>query len=166
MLSRALFRRGSSRALGAGWGAVSGRGALSAGELARLARGLASVSSGERLVDDLLGLARVLLEEFRQLDVDRLLDEAAHPGIAKLRLRLTLELRHGELDGDHRGKTLPHVLALEVLFLLLQQPVLARVVVQRSGQRRLEAGKVRAALVRVDVVREREDGLDVRGIPL
>src|SRR5207253_1188749 len=121
--------------------------ALAASQLARLSRSLARVPSRKRLVDDLLGLGRVLLEELGELDVDRLLDETAHPGIAQLRLRLTLELRHGELDGDHGGETLADVLTLQVLFLLLQQAVLPRVVVQRSGQRRLEPGEVRAALV-------------------
>src|SRR5438876_21032 len=120
--------------------------ALAAGQLARLARGLARVASRERLVDDLLRLGRVLLEELRELDVDRLLDETAHPGIAELRLRLALELRHSELDGDDSGEALADILALQVLVLLLEQTVLPRVVVQRPRQRRLEAGEVRAAL--------------------
>ncbi len=50
--------------------------------------------------------------------------------------------------------------------LLLQQPLLARVRVQGPGQRRAEAGKVRAALVGVDVVGEREHRLLVGGVPL
>src|ERR687883_523758 len=50
-------------------------------------------------------------------------------------------------------------LALEVLLLLLQERrrARARVRVQRARQRRLEAGEVRSAFGRVDVVRERED---------
>ena len=42
----------------------------------------------------------------------------------------------------------------------------ARVLVERRGERSPEAGQVRAALRRVDVVREREDRLDVRAVPL
>ena len=90
----------------------------------------------------------------------------ADPGVPELRLRLALELRVAQLDGDHGGEALADVLALEVVLLLLQQPLLARVLVERAGQRRLEAGEVRAALGRVDVVREREHRLDVRRVPL
>ncbi len=88
------------------------------------------------------------------------------PRVPELRLRLPLELRLAELDRDHRREPLADVLALEVVLLLLQQALRARVVVQRARQRRLEAGQVRAALRRVDVVREREDRLDVEPVPL
>ena len=48
----------------------------------------------------------------------------------------------------------------------LSSPVFARVGVERARERGAEARQVRAALVRVDVVREREDGLLVGGVPL
>ena len=48
----------------------------------------------------------------------------------------------------------------------LSRPLLARVGVQRPGQRRAEAGEVGAALVGVDVVGEAEDRLLVGGVPL
>src|SRR5207249_1056661 len=81
--------------------------------------------------------------------------------VAERRLCLTFELRLGELDRENRGKTLTNVLALEVFILLREQPVLARVVVERAGQCRLEAREVGAPLVGVDVVGKREDRLDV-----
>ena len=71
----------------------------------------------------------------------------AHPRVAELRLRLALELRLAELHRDDRGEPLAHVLALEVVLLLLEQALRARVLVQRPRQRGAEAGKVRAALV-------------------
>ena len=86
--------------------------------------------------------------------------------VAQLGLRLALELRLGELHRDHGGQALADVLAREVRVLLLQEPLLAAVGVDRAGERRAEAGEVRAALVRVDVVREGEDGLLIRGVPL
>ena len=46
------------------------------------------------------------------------------------------------------------------------RPLLARVLVQRARERRAEAGHVRAALARVDVVGERVDRLLVGGVPL
>ena len=120
----------------------------------------------DRLLDDLLRVGRVLLEELGQPLVDRLLDETLHAGVPELGLRLPLELGLAELHGDDRGEALADVLALEVLLLLLQEALVARVAVQGAGERRLEAGQVRAALVRVDVVREREDRVHIGGVPL
>ena len=94
---------------------------------------------------------------------------STRPGDARvpeLRLRLTLELRVLELDRDDRGEPLADVLALERAVLLLEEALLARVAVERSRQRRAEALQVRAAVVRVDVVREREHRLDVGRVPL
>ncbi len=98
--------------------------------------------------------------------VDGRLDETLDRRVPELRLRLALELRVAKLHRDHRGQALADVLALEVLLLLLQEALLARVAVERAGERSAEAGQVRAALGRVDVVREREDRLDVGAVPL
>ncbi len=65
---------------------------LAAGEVAGLAGGLAGPLGLDGLVDDGAGLAGVLLEELAQSGVDDRLDEAGHPGVAELGLRLTLEL--------------------------------------------------------------------------
>ncbi len=135
-------------------------------EIARLARRGPRLRRRDRLADHRAGLLRVLLEELRQPRVDDRVDEALHPGIAELRLRLTLELRIGELGRDHGGQTFADVLAGEVVVLLLELALLARVLVERAGQRRAEAAEVRAALERVDVVREREHRLLVGGVPL
>ena len=135
-------------------------------QLARLAGGLARVPRGHGLRDDLLRVLRVLLEELGEPRVDGLLDEALHPRVAELGLRLPFELRLAQLHRDDRGEPLADVLALEVVLLLLEQALVARVAVQRGRERCLEAGQVRAALVRVDVVREREHGLDVGRVPL
>ncbi len=71
-----------------------------------------------------------------------------------------------QLDRDQRREALAHVLAAEVLFLLLEQVLLAGVVVDGARERAAEAGEVRAALGGVDVVGEREDGLVVGRVPL
>ena len=161
-------RRILDRAVGelAGQQGVLQRG-LAAGEVARLARRLAGPGRRYRLVDDLVGLLRVLLEEVAQLLVDDGADEALDPGVAELRLGLALELRVAQLDRDHRREALADVLAGEVRVLaLLEQALLLRVAVDRAGQGGAEAAEVRAALVRVDVVGEGEDGLLVGGVPL
>jgi hypothetical protein len=121
---------------------------------------------GDRLVDDLARVVRILLQVLGELRVDGRLDEACDLGVAELRLRLALELRVLELHGDDRGEPLAHVLALQVVLLLLQEALIARVLVQCARERRAEAGRVRAALDRVDVVGEREDGFLIRRVPL
>src|SRR5262249_10136249 len=131
-----------------------------AADVARLASRLARVPRRDRLVDDLPRLARVLLEELHQLRVDGALHHPVDPRVPELRLRLALELRLAQLHRDDRGEALADVLALEVRLLLLQERRVraARVPVQRAGERAAEPREVRAALVRVDVVRERVDG--------
>ena len=140
--------------------------ALAPRQLARLAGRLAGARGRDRLRDDLPRVLRVLLEELGELLVDDLLDEALDRRVAELRLRLALELRVAQLDRDHGGEPLADVLALEVVLLLLQQALLARIAVDRARERGAEAREVGPALVGVDVVREREDRLDVGGVPL
>src|SRR5438552_2193948 len=98
MLSSADLRRGSSRAVRGAW----------------RARG------GDRLVHDLPRVGGVLLEKLRELRVDRRFDEARNLRIAELALRLTFELRVLQLHRDDRRQAFAHVLALEVVLLLLQ----------------------------------------------
>ena len=112
LLSSADLRRVTSRALRAAWRARD-----------------AAIA----LLDDLARVGRVLLEELGELRVDGRLDEAGDPRVAELRLRLALELRVLQLDRDHRREPLAHVLALEVLLLLLEQALVARVLVQRRA---------------------------------
>src|SRR6185437_16396954 len=102
------------------------------------ARGLPRALGLHGLADDRPRLGRVLLEELREAVVDDRLDEAGHAGVAELRLGLTLELRLCELDRDHRCQALAHVLAREVVLFLLEQAVVARVLVERAGERRAE----------------------------
>ena len=118
------------------------------------------------LHEDAPGVAGVLLEELAEAAVHDLLHEALDRRVAELGLGLALELRVGELDRDHRGEALAHVLAGEVVVLLLEQALAAGDGVQGPGQRRAEARQVRAALVGVDVVGEGEDRLLVGGVPL
>ena len=104
---------------------------------------------------------RVAVEPVAELIADDLLHEGLGLGVAELGLGLALELRLGELDRDDRGQALAHVVAGEVLVLLLEDALLARVLVDQRGQRGAEALFVRAALVRVDRVRVGVDALGV-----
>ena len=76
--------------------------------------------AGDRLVDDLAGLGRVLLQPLGQLLVGGPLDQRAHGDVAQLGLGLALELRVPQLDRHDGGQALADVLAEEVLVLLLE----------------------------------------------
>ena len=102
-----------------------------------------------------------------ELVVDDRLDDALDLGVAELGLGLALELRLRDLDADDGGQALADVVAADAGVLqVLGQVALGRVGVDRAGQRGAEPGEVRAALVGVDVVGEREDQLGVAVVPL
>ena len=160
-------RRVAHRAVGelAGEGGVLQR-RLAPGQVAGLARRVTGARGVDGLADHHARLCRVLLEELGETLVDSRLHEALDGRVAELGLGLALELRLADLHRDDRGEPLAYVLALEVGVLLLELADLARVLVDRAGERRAEAGQVRAALVRVDVVCEREQRLLVGVVPL
>ena len=140
--------------------------ALATGGLAGLPCGEARGRGIHRLHDDALGLHGVAVEPVGELVADDLLHERLRLGVAELGLRLSLELRLRQLHGDDGGETLADVIAGEVVVLLLEKALLARVLVDVRRHRGAEALFVRAALVRVDRVREGEDVLGVARRPL
>ncbi len=121
--------------------------------------GLARPSGGERLVDHLPAVGGILLEVLHERVAQHRRHLAGDLAVPELRLGLTLELRLAELDADDRGETVADVVTGEVRILFLQDACLARVLVQRRGERAAEPGDVRAALLGVHVVRERQDVL-------
>src|SRR3954465_15494043 len=94
-------------------------------EVARLAGGRARLGGRDRLPDDPERVLAVLLQELGEAGVDHRGDEALHARVAELGLGLALELRVGELGRDHRRQALAHVLAGEVVVLLLEDALLA-----------------------------------------
>src|SRR5699024_9517006 len=124
--------------------------ALAAGRLPRLARRHPRLRGLAGLADDVAGVARVLLQPVAQLVVQHLLREGARLGVAELGLGLPLELRLAELDRDNGGQPLANVLAGEVVLLLLEQVLLARVPVDERGERGAEALFAGAAPGRVE----------------
>ena len=139
---------------------------LAPGQVARLARGGACLRGLDRLADRSARVLGVLLQELGQTRIDDRVDEALHAGVAELGLGLALELWVLKLGRDDRGEAFADVLAAEVVVLLLELALVARVLVERAGQRRAEAAEMAASLDRVDVVGEREDRLLVGGVPL
>ena len=108
----------------------------------------------------------MLLEVDREPVVHQRLDDALHLAVAELRLGLPLELRLRDLDADDRRQALADVVALQALVVLLHQSVRHGVGVDGARQRGAQADQVRAALDRVDVVREGVDALGVAVVPL
>ena len=88
-------------------------------------------------------------------------DVGLHLGVHQLDLGLRFELRVGVLDGDDGGQALARVVAGEVRVGILEQAVLAGVVVDHARQRGAQAGQVRAAVDGVDRVGEGVDRLGV-----
>src|SRR5205823_8009341 len=115
------------------------QGALAPREIARLAGRHPRLCRLDGLAHDGVALGRVLLEELTELLVDDRRDEALHARVPELGLRLALELRILQLRRDDRRQALAHVLAGEVVVLLLQQALVARELVERSRQRGAEA---------------------------
>ena len=140
--------------------------ALAADEIAGLAGRLARPRRVDRLADDLAGDRRILLEVGAEPVVQDRLDDALDLGVAELGLGLPFELRVRNLDADDRRQPLADVVAGDALFEILGEVVLRRVRVDRPGQRRPEAGQVRAAFVGVDVVGEGVGRLGVAVVPL
>ena len=114
-------------------GDVSER-ALAPRKLARLPSGLAGVASGNGLLDDLASVGALLLEELRKLLIDHSLHETGDPRVAQLGLRLPLELGAAQLDGNDGCKAFPGVFTFKVVVLLLQEALVARVLVERARQ--------------------------------
>lgn len=140
--------------------------ALAAGEVAGLAGRHARGGRLDGLADDVRGLVRVAVQPVVEVLVDGLLDEGLRLRVAQLGLRLALELRLTQLDRDDRGQTLTDVVTGEVVVLLAQQLLVARVLVDQRGQRRTEALLVRTALVGMDDVGEGVHALAVAAVPL
>ena len=139
---------------------------LASREVARLARRFARARRRHGLLDDDVRRARMLLEVRGEPLVDERLDRRLDLGVAELGLGLPLELRLANLHREHRGEAFAHVVAGEREVRLLEEIALLRVRVDDARERGLEAGEVRAAFVRVDVVDEGEDVLVVAVVVL
>ena len=101
----------------------------------------------------------MLLEPSRELLAQGGLDDALHLSVAEARLCLPLELGLRQFHADDGNEALPGVLAGEVGVVVLQDLLLAGVVVKDAGESGAEAGQVGAAVDRVDAVGEGKSGL-------
>ena len=124
-----------------------------------LAGRFAGLGGEEALLDDGLGGLGVLFEVLAEELAEGRVDDAFDLGVVEAVLRLGLELRLGDADGDDRGQPFAKILAAgdEVL----EQVLLLAVVVERAREGRAEADDVRAAVGRVDVV---DVGVQVLGV--
>ena len=138
---------------------------LAAGEFPSFAGGFARAGGINRLGADLAANCRILLKMLHQLLVDEAgngtLDVTIEPALG-----LTLELRLGKLDADHRYQAFADVLTLKVLLHLFEEVLVLTELVDGAGEGGTEAGKVCAAIHGVDVVGEGKDVFCVRIIVL
>ena len=128
---------------------------LAAREFACFARRFAGAGGVNTLADDSPRHGGVLIEVSAKLLVDELLDLALDVAI-QLAFRLTFELRLRQLHRDHRDQPLAHVISSDGNFvlLLLEHAALRRKIINRARQCRAKPGKVRAAIHRINRVRE------------
>ena len=133
--------------------------ALAPGQVLGLARRFPRLRRLHRLLDDGLRGGRILLEEGAQEFADRRLHPALHFGVAQFGLGLPLELGVADLHRQDGRQALPGVVTRDGEVLALQQIDLLDVVVDGAGQSGAEAGQMRPALRRVDVVDVGEDVL-------
>ncbi len=118
--------------------------------------GLAGLHGQDDLVYHGARILRILFEEGRERIAENRADRALGFHRAELGLGLALELDLAQFDRDDRGQALEGVIAGECLFALGEVIVLG-IGVQDARQSRLEAGQVRAAFGRVDIVGEGHD---------
>ena len=103
---------------------------------------------------DDLGFGGILLEELRQLGIRDLFHDPLQFAVSQFRLRLSFELRLGELNGNYCGDPFENVVSHEVRFALFQVFVGPCIIVHSACQCRFETGEMVPALSRVNVVGE------------
>ena len=113
----------------------------------------------EAFGSDELGDRGVFLKELVEAVVDNRGDDPLDLAVAELGFGLALELRVGEADGDDGRQAFAEVVPLRDVILEDVRPL--AVVVDRAGERTLEAAQMCAAFEIADVVGE---GADVLGV--
>ena len=143
----------------AGQSAAAQRAFAFADQHAGLARALAGLGGQLPLLGDDAGRLRVLLQVAGQVVAHRRVDDPLDLAVAQLGLRLALELRLGHAKRDDRGESLAAIVAGGHQVLVNARLLAVGVDGPRDGG--AEAGQVRAAFARVDVVHV---GVDVLGV--
>ena len=118
-----------------------------------------AAGGGDALLDDPAALLRGAPRGTGRGRRRRRLDLALHLGVAQAGLRLPLELRLRQAHADDGDEPLAHVVAGEVGVVVLEDLLLAGVVVEDAGEGAAEAGQVAAAVDGVDAVGEAEGRL-------
>ena len=125
---------------------------------AHVVAGLPRVFTGllrqQGLIDNGLGNLRILLQEVDQLIAHDGFHRGTGFGVAQLLLGLAFKLRIFDLDGDDGCQAFADIIAGQVLGVVLQDLILAGIVVKALGRGVFKAGQMHAALRRNDVIDE------------
>src|SRR6185369_15025250 len=138
---------------------------LAARKIAGFARCFTCASSVDCFVDDFASDRRILLEERAELFVYKRLNSSRDIRI-QLALGLSFKLGLRQLHADDCDQPFADVIARKVFLYVFEQAHLLAGVVDGAGQRGAETGKVRAAVNRVDVVRETKNAFRIRVVVL
>src|SRR5690606_34160340 len=140
--------------------------ALAAGHFAGFAGGLAGTGGLDDLGAQGTGIVGVFEQPGLQGAADGFFDSGADLAGDELVLGLAAELGFGDLDRQHAGQALAHVVAGGVHLGLFGQLVVGDVCVQHPGHGGAQAGQVGAAVALRDVVGETQHGFGVAVVPL
>ncbi len=80
-------------------------------------------------------------------------------GVTQSGLCLPLELGIGQLDADYRHQPFPHILAGEIRLVLLDDLILASIIIQCPGERSTKAGEMRSPINGIDAIGKGKGGL-------
>ena len=150
-------RRVAVRAIGQLAGQAAAGERAFAHRLARLAGRLARPRRQQALFNNLLGDTGIRVEMRHQPVIDDGRNDAVNFRVDQLDLGLRLKPRVRQFHAQHADQPFAHVIAGNGRVLFLQQVVLLGVLVDGAGQRRAEAGQMRAAVGIGDRVGEAED---------
>ena len=104
------------------------------------------------LFDDQFDVFGVFFKKSDQTVIDDAAHQAGHFRVAEFGLGLALELRVGQLDGNHGRKAFTHIIARKGHLELFVELGVFQVIVDGPGQRGFKTGQVRAAFFGADVV--------------
>ena len=121
------------------WQAAYLQGILTASQLSSLAGSLSGSGSHNSLVQNLLGNVRMFLKILIKALRNNGIYNASHLRVTQLGFGLALKLRLTNLQADNTGQALTNILTTEISLIILDNIILAGIIVPGSGQGNFKA---------------------------